>query len=652
MATPVINTDYLKFDAFSIRDLIRQKLSEDPTFTDYVYEGSNLSIIIDIVSNMYQVLMYNLNHAAAESMISDTQIYENISRLVKFIGYNPRGYSTSSTQMTVNMTNMGGNNTIILPPYFTVTLDKTDKEGNSIDYSTVDYYHLYQTVAMNTETDISNIVTMYNGKWNKYTTTIVSEGIPFEKFVLDGLVSDSTDTITPSYIAYPYVDVYIKRKKTDNYFETIKFSPNTDGLFLSSSDNSFIESNSKIFALRLNEFKQYEIQFGDGICGEMLKKGDIVNVIYLKSNGSEGIIEISDVQQKKGTNLFKIQGVIDYNESENQDEQGQSLTMRNIADCLFTDASVLTALESTNYISNLGKSTTSVTEESVEEVKQNAPNWFKSVGRLISPSDFEYFIKTQFYNEVIDIKVMNNWEYMCSFYKWLYVRGLLSTEKSGSKYINSNLSSNYGYKYADAADSNNVYVWLKVKNESSSLINDIEEKTRPLKPLTSEIICMYPLKKYFFPCISIPSGYDIENWDSLIENYLEIEVDKNIAMSFESVKKTVANYITEFFADANQKMGGIVDLAELSSILMGIEGVKKIRTVWVNPNNALDIKYVDGLTFVCWTPDIIQGEDIGLTNSSFTLEPFQVAELTPTASVFNYIKVITETAYGTNHIEY
>jgi hypothetical protein len=41
---------------------------------------------------MYQVLVYQLNNAAAESMFSDTQIYENISRLVKLIGYNPKGF--------------------------------------------------------------------------------------------------------------------------------------------------------------------------------------------------------------------------------------------------------------------------------------------------------------------------------------------------------------------------------------------------------------------------------------------------------------------------------------------------------------------------------------------------------------------------------
>jgi hypothetical protein len=72
LGTEVHNTDYLRFSAYSIKDLITRKLTADSKFTDQVYEGSNLAILIDMVSYMYQCLMYNLNNAAAESMFSDT----------------------------------------------------------------------------------------------------------------------------------------------------------------------------------------------------------------------------------------------------------------------------------------------------------------------------------------------------------------------------------------------------------------------------------------------------------------------------------------------------------------------------------------------------------------------------------------------------
>lgn len=64
-----------------------------------MYEGSNLAILIDIVSYMYQCLIYNLNSAAAEPMFADTQLYQNISRLCTFIGYHPMGYKPATIRM-------------------------------------------------------------------------------------------------------------------------------------------------------------------------------------------------------------------------------------------------------------------------------------------------------------------------------------------------------------------------------------------------------------------------------------------------------------------------------------------------------------------------------------------------------------------------
>lgn len=45
---------------------------------------------------LYQGLVYNLNNAASESMFADTQLYENMARLVKFVGYSPRGCKTAT----------------------------------------------------------------------------------------------------------------------------------------------------------------------------------------------------------------------------------------------------------------------------------------------------------------------------------------------------------------------------------------------------------------------------------------------------------------------------------------------------------------------------------------------------------------------------
>ena len=644
MATPVtINTDYLKFGASSIKNLINQKLSEDSSFTDYVYDGSNLSIFIDIFSNMFQVLMYNLNHTASESMFTDTQIYENINRLVKFIGYNPRGYSTSSVQLNVTYNNSSLQG-LIVPPYSTITLNKTDSLGNIVHYSTVDYYYLY-----NTTDSSNNIFPIYNGQWTKYNTTFVSEGIPYEKFVLTDLVSDSTAT-TPTYISYPYIHIYVKRLSDPvlNTYTTLRFDPTTNGLFVSDTTETITDSTTRVFNLRLNEYKQYEIQFGDGIHCQGLQAGDIVNVVYLNSNGPGGLIQVGDITS---TNSLAV-GIQNINDIENNPS---ILSMTDIITLLFSDAATLFSTDTSNSItnlSNIGISTTPTAEETVVQIQENAPQWFKSVGRLITQKDFDYFIRTNFYNDIIDIHVVNNWQYITTFYKWLYIKGLTSpTNPSGSKYINNSLSTDYGYKYADAADSNNVYVWLMPKVQSSALLSDINTMVAPLKPLTSEVVYLTPVSKAFFPC-AFNNNYDINNWDYNGENYIEIEIGNNALISYESLKSSVATYIQNYFAPINQRIGNTIDLNVITSYILSISGVTNVRTVFIDPKDNTNVTYINGISLACWTPDIIKGEDISIINTAFTLETFQFAELAPNTVLTDHINIITQSTFQNNQIEY
>jgi len=171
----ISNNDYLRFSAYSIKDLITRKLSDNSKFTDQIYEGSNLAILIDIVSYMYQCLIYNINNAAAESMWADTQIYENINRLCKFIGYNPAGYSTAMCTVTLdNSSNTTGIDFALtpIPKYSYIDIGKTDSRGKKIFYST-------DKVNTVTTGDTNYNMVMYNGRWKLYSTIFTSNGDPY-----------------------------------------------------------------------------------------------------------------------------------------------------------------------------------------------------------------------------------------------------------------------------------------------------------------------------------------------------------------------------------------------------------------------------------------------------------------------------------------
>ena len=133
MATEDNRLDFLRFSAYSMKDLITRKLSQNSRFTDQIYEGSNLAILIDLVSYMYQCLVYQLNNAASESMFADTQIFTNINRLVKLLGYNVRGCSPASFNATLRITDGEGKT---LPKYSYVKTDMYDRYGKAICFST------------------------------------------------------------------------------------------------------------------------------------------------------------------------------------------------------------------------------------------------------------------------------------------------------------------------------------------------------------------------------------------------------------------------------------------------------------------------------------------------------------------------------------
>ena len=88
---------YTGFDAQSLRTLIIGRLNNDDTinFTDQNFEGSNISALIDILAYTYHTLLFYLNQTSSESNFADAELYENINRIVKVIGYKPIGKQTS-----------------------------------------------------------------------------------------------------------------------------------------------------------------------------------------------------------------------------------------------------------------------------------------------------------------------------------------------------------------------------------------------------------------------------------------------------------------------------------------------------------------------------------------------------------------------------
>lgn len=626
-----INTDYMKFDAYSMKERITKFLSEDQTFTDQMYEGSNLSVLVDLVSQHFQSLMYYLNHSASESMFSDSVIYENMNRLVKILNYSPTGYLTSSVNVSLHDVTLDDDATVI-PEYTTISTGAVDKNGDNVYFSTVSEYHIYDDESA---LDDSNIITMYNGQWKLYERTMISEGLPYESFTLSNIISDST---IDKYVSFPYIHVWVKRQ-THATDEWIKYIPSTGGLLMNGDSNTPFKSDDRYFDLRLNEYKQYEITFGDGIHGQPLTKNDELYIVYMTSNGPDGEIESNTLDNTTGMETNVV---------------GLSNDILNEWHTLITTPSLLSEISLTNVTS----SSSIKIEESPDEIRENAPQWFKSQGRLITRQDYTHFIKSKFSNDIIDVVVMNNWDYISTFYAWLYNIGV-EKFNDGSHFLKPELSVKYDYMWSDSCDSNNIYMWIKMKN--NTLINKtvMDNEMRELKVLTSEPVFMEALETKFIPCAYIPLDefnnpiYDPTNWDNNNDNYIEVYIDSNNLLSVETVKSTVNRTIVDYFYEQNQKIGSTINMNDIYTKLSSIRGVKRIRTVYDNGLVGLEkvVKSVDGLKFAYWTNTIVDGVDLNTSNGTIQLERFKFPELNE-STLMDRIKVITDSIYQNTTIEY
>lgn len=626
MALTRNNGDYLRWSAKSLEDLLTIKGVQDGRFTDQLFKGSNLSVLVDLLAYINESNLFYLNHAASESMLSEAQYYENINRLVKLLNYFPNGYLTSSVSVTLSTTDDNPLNagTYYFPRYLTFDAveSTTDESGFPISYTLVDDY--YVSYLGNNEVNSASSPILYNGRWKFYPTVFNSAGSPSESFTMN-VNNTASQTI---YVAHPYIDVYIK----SNITQTFEKWNRVDNLYDSS------DAISKDYEVRVDENKNYTIKFGDGIYGRKLKENDQIYILFLQTNGAAGKLNSGEFAPNPSVIV-------------------EGLTESFIYKSLFgnsTDSDIATIKDPLQYFIATRESVSTEPKdfETPDEIRANAPIWFRAQGKLVTQREFEYYIKSNFSgtNEVHDVVAMNNTEYMNEFLAWLYDLGKLSSELVY-----------YGYKFADSCNFNNVYLWIKSSNNANVPISIsskkvIQDKVGNLKPLTSEVIPLDPFLVSFTPyvystSITTPSWSELSSETFGSDYYFEIERDRGSLITTEGIKRKVTDYIIDFFNVTNNSLGQNVNLGDLQSNIKAISGVKSIHTIYHPSYSPKAIRREPGLWMAYWTPLLARGTDFNVVNNSILLKRFQFPFLFNSASIGDKIRIVSEN-FKINAFEY
>ena len=680
-----VTTDYLKFNAYSIRDLLLRKLAADANYTGQVYPGSNLSLIIDLISYVYQTLVYQVNHAASESMFSDTQYYENIVRLAKMLGYNAKGITPSSAMFRLE-------NAEKYPHWRILPFSYVNIAGHNYSYCPRDVKSL--EIPSNLTENSSFDFVLLNGKWKCYDKTLTASGDDYETFRLNigSSLSDKMYATTNNIFVVEVVKKY--RNKSENEVDWSNtsinwFTPTSDGLFKrpttqtsgASETTSLIftgspSSNNKYFNVELDSDKRLVLTFGNGLQTDKLHAGAEVYVFYLETEGEEGALVASDEAQEVihnagmfnlPDNLYaNIFGIGTYDLGSDEITVSASNTTSNLT--MNTDSDGKTA---TMHVKCVSASSPCYEEEGVDEVRNKAPGWFKLNNRLVTKEDYEFYLRSapEFKSTLADVKVMNNWDYAATFYRWLNQLGL-EHHDNARYYLNSARFAKYGNaSLADPADNNNVYIWYISALKSTSinfdqLVLQYKSILTLRRDLTQEPVFL-PAIPVTCELSSTPStiakrllianngrstvGTMINGEDN---SWLEIRLQNNYTYtSVQDVVNRAALLIIQYFDVQKHKVGfGPFSTNDiLNDLYSNIPGIGEVYSAY-KPGVNQNVIYTPGIQMNCWVNDrtLIDLGDAFWGGQQILLEEFQYPVLS-TESVTQLskrIKVVNRSSNG------
>jgi hypothetical protein len=328
-------------DFNEIRTALIEYLRADSDFTDYDFEGSTLSVLIDLLAYNTYYTAFNTNMVVNELFLSSATLRDNVVALAKQLGYNPKSITApvAYVNFDVEFTGTSPNVTFL-------------KKGTG--FTTIFDDNLYQYVVVdNQEASVVNgsaqfrNIPIYEGSLitNSYT---VNTSLKSQRFIIDNPGADIST-----------IRIKVFEGQNSSSFEIFEFSDNILN----------VNKNSSVYFIEEIEDEKYEIFFGDGVIGKKLENGQFIEISYLVTNGSA----------TNGARTFTFAGVL-------EDVNGNSNYPVNIA-----------LLNGLNTPADGGEEI-----ETISKIKFNAPKYYSTQDRAVTAQDYAAIIR-KLYPAVADI---------------------------------------------------------------------------------------------------------------------------------------------------------------------------------------------------------------------------------------------------------
>lgn len=242
----------LDFDG--IKSNLKTFLSQQDEFTDYDFEGSGMSVLLDVLAYNTHYLGYNANMLANEMYLDSADLRSSVVSLAKQVGYTPTSCTSSTATIDVLVNNASGASlTMSRGTKFTTTVDgQSYSFVNNADVSITPTDGVYK---------FSNL-TVYEGSYLNYKYTVNTSDID-QRFIVP---NDSVDTTT--------LTVKVQESSSDA----------TTNTYTLATGITELDATSKVYFLQEVEGGRFEVYFGDGVLGKAVADGNIVILDYINCN--------------------------------------------------------------------------------------------------------------------------------------------------------------------------------------------------------------------------------------------------------------------------------------------------------------------------------------------------------------------------------
>ena len=351
-------TKFTNLDFDQIKTSIKDYIRANSNFTDFDFEGSNFSVLIDTLAYNTYITAFNSNMTVNESFLDSATLRENVVSLARNIGYVPKSRTAAQATVSFDVTTSGNTPSLTLqaglvcvgsyndtsyvfsiPESITTTTTQTSDASGNIISSTGSF---------------DNIV-VYQGTY--LTKTFTVNGSLDQRFLIDN-----------SFVDTSTIKVYVRGAAESDDTGFGKEYQKVDNILN-------ISSISETYLIQEVTDEKYELLFGDGIFGKKIENDALITVTYIVTDGTEG----------NGAASFSYAGSVATSSNQIQ---------------LPTSSPTITTVSSASNGGNI---------ESIDSIKYFAPRLYSSQYRAVTSRDYESVIQ-QIYPNTESVSVVGGEE--------------------------------------------------------------------------------------------------------------------------------------------------------------------------------------------------------------------------------------------------